>query len=92
MLWDAGQERVGREARERLAAIFTGVRDGYLFAQVASGRSTWSGPAPRPSYLADAREAPSAAAQAMTLARLARQFPGAVVRGPGADGRPEGAA
>ena len=38
MLWEAGQARIGREGRERLAELYVGVRDGYVAGNVATGR------------------------------------------------------
>lgn len=34
MLWNAGQKRIGAEARDRLAELYLAARDGYISAQV----------------------------------------------------------
>ena len=39
MLWTAGQRRIGREGRERLAELYVGVRDGYVAGNVGLGKA-----------------------------------------------------
>lgn len=78
MLWDAGQQRISRESRERLTELYRGARDGYLAAEIAVGRVTARGDPTPPYARADEVAPPSAAAQAVTLARLATMFPGSV--------------
>ena len=81
MLWTAGQERLGRESRDRLTELYVTGRDAYIGAQVALGRAKTSGGAFRPGYAGD--EAPRATVEAQwaTLGRISRMFPGAVRRG-----------
>lgn len=82
MLWDAGQQRVLREGRERLAELYVGVRDGYVAANVALKRATAKGDI-TPSY-ARAPEPEvqrSPAIRDAALARLGEMYPGMVVRG-----------
>lgn len=81
MLWEAGQERTGRERRARMAELYTGVRDGYLAADLAVGRLKANGD-PRPSYIRELAPAPSARDQQATLARLAMMFPGLITKRP----------
>lgn len=82
MFWDAGQQRMAREGRERLAELYVGVRDGIVAADVATGRATTRGDI-RPSYVrSDAPESlRSPVARDRALAQLAMAFPGMVVRG-----------
>jgi len=84
MLWRAGQARLAREGRERLAELYVAVRDGYLAGTVAAGKAKWSGGGDHtPSY---ARPEPgqqplrSPAGRDATLARLGAMFPGMVKR------------
>lgn len=79
MLWDAGQERVAREGRERLRELHIGVRDGYVAGEVAIGRARYSGSG-KPGYLGGIEVVHDPARQDATLARLARMFPGQVGR------------
>ena len=79
MLWNAGQERVTRERRERLATLYQAGRDGYIAAQIAMGRAKTKGD-PRPSYIRT-EGTPSrgdVGTERATLARLAARFPGHV--------------
>jgi hypothetical protein len=82
MLWTAGQERVGREGRERLAELYVGVRDGTVAADVAVGRAKARGDSYVPSYArsSDAPAPDAAAEQRATLARLGAMVPGAIRR------------
>jgi hypothetical protein len=80
MLWDAGQQRVTREGRERLAELYVGVRDGYLAGEVAIGRAKVRGDA-LPAYARGPELVRDPAARTATLARLAAMFPGAVREG-----------
>ena len=82
MLWDAGQERIAREGRERLAELYVGVRDGYVAGRVAGGASTWKGDGEHvPSYArSDVPVQRSPAVRDSTLAKLGAMFPGMVRR------------
>ena len=80
MLWDAGQERINREAKARLVERYVTGRDAYVGAQVALGRAKTNGVAYSPAYVRSEAPAPSAAAQRATLGRIGRMFPGAVRR------------
>jgi len=83
VLWDAGQQRLAREGRERLAELYVGVRDGIVAADVATGRAKTRGDI-RPSYVrGDDRPEPlrTPAQRDMALASLAAAFPGMVRRG-----------
>jgi len=82
MLWDAGQERIAREGRERLAELYVGVRDGYVAGRVAGGASKWSGGGEHvPSYArSDVPVQRSPAVRDSTLAKLGAMFPGMVRR------------
>ena len=83
MLWDAGQERIAREGRERLAELYVGVRDGYVAGRVAGGASKWSGGGEHvPSYARPPASQPahSPAERDMTLAQLGIMYPGMVRR------------
>jgi len=82
MLWDAGQERIAREGRERLAELYVGVRDGYVAGRVAGGASTWKGGGEHvPSYArSDVPVQRSPAVRDSTLAKLGAMFPGMVRR------------
>lgn len=80
MLWDAGQLRVGREGRERLAELYVGVRDGYVAGNVATGKATARGDAHIPSYARpDAEQSQMMAKRG--LDQLVADFPGNVVKG-----------
>ena len=74
MLWTAGQRRVAREGRERLAELYVGVRDGYVAGNVATGKAKARGDAPIPPYARPDAEARRAMAT-RGLAQLARDFP-----------------
>ena len=80
MLWTAGQRRIGREGRERLAELYVGVRDGYVAGNVGLGKAKAHGGAHIPSYLRPDTEQRRATAQ-HGLAQLLRDFPGFVARG-----------
>lgn len=75
MLWAAGQKRVGREGRERLAELYVGVRDGYVAGNVATGKAKARGSAHVPSYVR-----PDAEQRRLGrgLSQLLRDFPGNV--------------
>ncbi len=80
MLWTAGQRRLAREGRERLAELYVGVRDGYVAGNVATGKAKAHGGAHVPSYLRpDAEQRSSTATRG--LGQLLRDFPGHVARG-----------
>ena len=57
MLWDAGQQRVARESRERLTELYVGVRDGYVAGNVMVGRAKWKGGDHSPAYVEKAAPA-----------------------------------
>ena len=80
MLWTAGQRRIGREGRERLAELYVGVRDGYVAGNVGLGKAKARGGAHVPSYLRPDAEQRRATAQ-RGLAQLLRDFPSHVGRG-----------
>ena len=80
MLWKAGQSRVAREGRERLAELYVGVRDGYVAGNVATGKAKARGSAHIPSYVRPDAEQRRAMAK-RGLAQLARDFPGNVATG-----------
>lgn len=75
MLWDASQQRVTRESRDRLTELYVGVRDGYVAAEVMVGRVKWTGGDGTPTYARSER------APARGLAQLMRDFPGNVLPG-----------
>ena len=78
MLWNAGQERLGREQRDRLGELYIGVRDGQMAALIDSGQAKAKGD-PRPSYIrGESPSRESAAAYRATLRRLGAMFPGSV--------------
>lgn len=82
MLWDAGQQRVQREARDRLAELYVGVRDGYVAGNVATGKAKWSGGEHVPAYARpDVPVLRSPEVRDRTLAKLGAMFPGIVQRG-----------
>ena len=86
MLWDAGQQRVTRESRERLTELYFGVRDGYVAGNITVGRAKWKGGDGTPSYARSDRPAApiirrSPAIRDMALAQLSEAFPGIVRRG-----------
>ncbi len=80
MLWTAGQVRVGREGRERLAELYVGVRDGYVAGNVATGKAKARGDAHIPSYVRPDREQRQVMAK-RGLSQLVRDFPGNVAQG-----------
>lgn len=71
MLWHAGQKRVSREARDRLAELYVGVRDGYVAATVQNARM--------PDY---AKPDSGRAVSRRGLRQLIADFPGAVAGKP----------
>lgn len=80
MLWTAGQKRVAREGRERLAELYVGVRDGYVAGNVATGKAKPRGSAHVPAYVRpDAEQRRAMASRG--LAQLRRDFPGNVALG-----------
>ena len=75
MLWSAGQERIGREIRNRLTELYVGVRDGQIAALVAIGEARASGDHV-PAYVrSETSSRGSVASQQATLSRLAARFP-----------------
>ena len=83
MLWDAGQQRIVREGRARLAELYAGVRDGYVAGNVAAGKARWSGGGEHVPSCArsDVPVERSPAIRDSTLAKLGAMFPGMVRRG-----------
>lgn len=82
MLWDAGQERIGRERQERLTELFVAARDASLDVLVSTGRAKPVGAWRLPSYARAEASQPirSPAARDATLAKLGVMFPGMVTR------------
>lgn len=80
MLWTAGQRRVAREGRVRLAELYVGVRDGYVAGNVAVGKAKAHGGAHIPSYLRPDAEARQVMAK-RGLGQLRRDFPAHVATG-----------
>ena len=82
MLWQAGQERVAREGRDRLAELFLAARDAALDVLVSTGQAKPKGTWRLPSYLRSAAPAkkPTAPDRDAMLAKLAGMFPGNVTR------------
>lgn len=80
MFWTAGQERITREGRERLASLYAGVRDGYMAAEVAVGRVKWVGGDGTPAYARPDPEQRRATAK-HGLAQLMADFPSFVTQG-----------
>ena len=83
MLWDDGQQRIEREARQRLTELYVGVRDGYVAGNVAAGKAKWTGAGEHtPSYArSDVPILRSPAVRDATLAKLGAMIPGIVRRG-----------
>lgn len=79
-LWDAGQRRIARENRDRLAELYTGVRDGVLAADVAVGRAKPVGTWKTPAYLPATEVQRSPESRDAALAKLGRMIPGIVRR------------
>jgi hypothetical protein len=76
MLWDAGQERVTRESRDRRAEMYEAARDGYVAGNVAAGKVKWSGRGEHlPHYVSPEQQ------RARGIAQLARDLGGQFVRG-----------
>ncbi len=81
MLWDAGQQRTGRESRDRLAERFFAARDAALDAMVATGQAKpMNGVWRLPAYARAAAPEPlrSPAERDLALASLGARFPGMV--------------
>lgn len=80
MLWRAGQARVAREGRERLAERFIAGRDAALDVLVSTGqakpRTTWR----LPSYVDVPEPSRSPAVRDAALAKLGTMIPGLVRR------------
>jgi hypothetical protein len=80
MLWEAGQERITREGRERLAERFAAARDAHLDVLVSTGAVKARGAWRLPAYARS--EAPqelrSPAERDRALLRLGMMFPGMV--------------
>lgn len=83
MLWDAGQQRIAREGRERLTELFVASRDAALDVLVSTGQAKSHGSWSLPTYARSEREGPrgTPAERDLTLARLGLMFPGMVRRG-----------
>jgi hypothetical protein len=81
MLWNAGQERVARESRERLTELFVAARDAALDVLVSTGQAKAKGSWRLPAYISSDRPSQrSPAARDATLAKLSVMFPGMVRR------------
>ncbi len=83
VLWAAGQERIGREQRGRMAELYVGVRDGYVAGNVATGKAKPKGSFQTPAYTrGDTTDTPPQTVQEYraTLARLGQLVPGLVTR------------
>jgi hypothetical protein len=83
MLWNAGQERLGRERTVRLAESFTVARDAALEVLVATGQAKPVGSWKQPLYIRASRPpvVRSPATRDTALAKLGRMFPGIVKSG-----------
>lgn len=51
MLWNAGQKRISREGRDRLAELFVAARDAAVDVLVTTGQAKPKGKWRRPSYI-----------------------------------------
>jgi hypothetical protein len=83
MLWNAGQRRISREGRDRLAELFVTARDAGMEVLVRSGQAKPKGTWRLPSYVqADGPQRPAnpTADRDAMLAKLAGMFPDAVRR------------
>jgi hypothetical protein len=80
MLWNAGQARVAREGRERLAELFVAFRDAALDVLVNTGQAKPKGTWRQPPYIHSEAPQPlrSPAIRDKELARLGVMFPGMV--------------
>jgi hypothetical protein len=84
MLWNAGQKRVSRQGRDRLAELFVAARDAAMDVLVSTGQATPKGTWRRPSYIeSEAPQRPAAKTTAdrdAMLAQLSAAFPNSVRR------------
>ena len=80
MLWEAGQRRVARERRERLAELFTAARDAALDVLVSTGQAKAKGAWRLPAYARPpaGQRVRTPAERDRSLARLAALIPGSV--------------
>lgn len=74
MLWEAGQNRLRNEGRDRLAERYVATRDAWLSAEVLIGRAKVR----RGDHVPEYATAPK---PKKGLAQLLRETPGAVDRG-----------
>jgi hypothetical protein len=81
VLWAAGQKRERRDERERLAALYAGVRDGYIAGRISTGAAKASGVYRPPEYTRPEDAERAGEPPAMGLARLIADHPGRVERG-----------
>lgn len=81
MLWAAGQRRVVREERDRLAETYIAVRDAYVAGNVAIGRVKSKRNSHVPSYAQPDAETRRRQAK-LGLAQLKTDFPGHVAGTP----------
>ena len=83
MLWDAGQQRIGRESRDRLAERFVAARDAARDTLVWSRQVKPDGAWRLPSYVRSDAPAPlrSPAERDRALLQLGLAYPGMVRRG-----------
>jgi hypothetical protein len=82
MLWQAGQERIGRERNVRLAESFTAARDAAMEVLVATGQAKPVGSWKQPPYIRAAKGpvVRGPATRDAALAKLGAMFPGIVKR------------
>jgi hypothetical protein len=86
MLWNAGQKRIAREGRDRLAELFVAARDAGMDVLVRSGQAKPKGTWRAPSYIQpdQAAQRPAAptglADRDAMLAQLGTMFPSSVRR------------
>lgn len=79
MLWAAGQERVARERRSRMAELFAAARDAALDVGVATGQLKPKGSWHLPPYIDSPEQRTDATRRG--LAQLMADFPGNVAPG-----------
>jgi hypothetical protein len=81
MLWNAGQKRIYREGRDRLAELFVAARDAAVDVLVTTGQAKPKGTWRRPSYIESEAPRPRTTADRdATLAKIGAMFPDAVRR------------
>ena len=82
VLWQAGQQRVTRESRDRLTELFVASRDAGLDVLVSVGQAKPVGAWRQPAYVRASAPQPirTPAARDATLAQLNLLYPGIVRR------------